>query len=145
MELQSDYLHFMCMICSLYVSAFISIHPSMRVCTCVSWQASHNISAPCRAVTAYSTAVAGAARIRKNNMKQFKNHVSERMARDWKRLSNFLPHLSCNWKLYSQPVGGSRDRVDIVRDEANSSHFTGEKKGKKAKIEAEPIVNKVKV
>lgn len=118
----------------------------INVCLCVCHLTgfSSNSSAQCRAVTAHSTVVARATRIRKNNMKQFKKHVSEQKAREWKRLSHFLHHLSCNWRLSSPPVGASRDEVNRVHVEAKSSRTTCDKRSVTSIITRSAIGAKIK-
>lgn len=117
-------------LCMVFISALILTPKSVHACGCACHLTgfSSDSSSQCCAVTDHGTPVARATRIRKNNMKQFKKHVSEQKAREWKRLSHFLHHLSCNWRLSSLPVGASRDEVNRVHKEAKSSRTIRDKR-----------------
>ncbi len=119
----------MCIISNLCVSVFIRTPIEMcvcgclHVCLCVTWQASH-LTAPPPAVRSLLTVqpLPGQPGSGKTTWNNFKNYVSERKAREWKRLSHFLHRLSCNWRLSSQPVGGSRGEVERVKRRVNRVH-----------------------
>lgn len=96
---------------------FILIPTSMRACVCVCYLTgfSPNSSAPCRAVTAHSAVVAGATRIRKNNMKQFKKPCRREKGKESER-DYLISFSAChaNWRLSSPPVGDGRGEVGRV-------------------------------
>lgn len=89
----------------------------MRACVCVCYLTgfSPNSSAPCRAVTAHSAVVAGATRIRKNNMKQFKKPCRREKGKESER-DYLISFSAChaNWRLSSPPVGDGRGEVGRV-------------------------------